>query len=550
RAAPRAEHGASSAPLPCPRAGGSTTAAPVDAALSEAEISRALELMAALKRVSAHFAVRAVEEILPGEACPSWAGLSSAGVLPEYEPLLGVLLEVAEEYGLVAGADAFRSGGACRILSPGRPEEAVRALAAGPLGRGPELTAYGMCGRRLPDVLTGRCDPLELLFSESGRYLTEELYTSSLQSEVAHRALRSAVRALAGTWPARRTLRVLEVGAGTGATTRVVAPHLPRERTRYLFTDVSESFFPRARGRLAAHDFIECRTLDLNRDPREQGYAEGSFDVVIASNVLHATEDVRGALGRLSFLLADDGHLLLHEMHDTAACALVFGLLKSFWNRTDLTERPRTPLLPRGRWRELLKETGFGDVAHTDVGGGLERVASVISARRAPRPHAVAVRPPLPRAGEKSAWIIVGEPDCGISAGLAESLETAGGTVLRTGPDAGPGEWTGLPAGGDPDASAVTVVLVTGSDVQPPGAAASTARQVTDRCVRYTATLRNASSLLSRLPSDVSRALWLVAPTAGATPAPEPASVPAAAAWGAARSLANEHSRIAVRRLA
>ncbi|PAM99416.1 hypothetical protein CJI59_22990, partial [Streptomyces sp. Alain-F2R5] len=386
--------------------------------------------------------------------------------------------------------------------------------------------------------------------SESGRYLTEELYTSSLQSEVAHRALRSAVRALAGTWPARRTLRVLEVGAGTGATTRVVAPHLPRERTRYLFTDVSESFFPRARGRLAAHDFIECRTLDLNRDPREQGYAEGSFDVVIASNVLHATEDVRGALGRLSFLLADDGHLLLHEMHDTAACALVFGLLKSFWNRTDLTERPRTPLLPRGRWRELLKETGFGDVAHTDVGGGLERVASVISARRAPRPHAVAVRPPLPRAGEKSAWIIVGEPDCGISAGLAESLETAGGTVLRTGPDAGPGEWTGLPAGGDPDASAVTVVLVTGSDVQPPGAAASTARQVTDRCVRYTATLRNASSLLSRLPSDVSRALWLVAPTAGATPAPEPASVPAAAAWGAARSLANEHSRIAVRRLA
>ncbi|MFI0040556.1 SDR family NAD(P)-dependent oxidoreductase [Streptomyces mutabilis] len=550
RAAPRAEHGASSAPLPRPRAGGSTTAAPVDAALSEAEISRALELMAALKRVSAHFAVRAVEEILPGEACPSWAGLSGAGVLPEYEPLLGVLLEVAEEYGLVAGADAFRSGGACRILSPGRPEEAVRALAAGPLGRGPELTAYGMCGRRLPDVLTGRCDPLELLFSESGRYLTEELYTSSLQSEVAHRALRSAVRALVGTWPARRTLRVLEVGAGTGATTRVVAPHLPRERTRYLFTDVSESFFPRARGRLAAHDFIECRTLDLNRDPREQGYAEGSFDVVIASNVLHATEDVRGALGRLSFLLADDGHLLLQEMHDTAACALVFGLLKSFWNRTDLTERPRTPLLPRGRWRELLKETGFGDVAHTDVGGGLERVASVISARRAPRPHAVAVRPPLPRAGEKSAWIIVGEPDCGISAGLAESLETAGGTVLRTVPDAGPGEWMGLPAGGDPDASAVTVVLVTGSDVQPPGAAASTARQVTDRCVRYTATLRNASSLLSRLPSDVSRALWLVAPTAGATPAPEPASVPAAAAWGAARSLANEHSRIAVRRLA
>ncbi|MFC8870218.1 SDR family NAD(P)-dependent oxidoreductase [Streptomyces sp. NPDC057148] len=549
RSAPRPEHGVASVPLPNPRAGQTATAAPVDVVLSESETHQALELTEALKRVTAHFALRAVEEILPGEACPTWAGLSGAGVLPEYEPLLGVLLEVAEEYGLVAGADAFRTGGACRVLSPGRPEETVRALAAGPLRRGPELTAYGMCGRRLPDVLTGRCDPLELLFSESGRYLTEELYTSSLQSEAAHRALRSAVRALAGTWPAHRPLRVLEVGAGTGATTRVVAPDLPHERTHYAFTDVSESFFPRARGRLAAHDFIEYRTLDLNRDPREQGWTEGSFDVVIASNVLHATEDVRGALGRLSFLLTDDGHLLLQEMHDTAACALVFGLLKSFWGRTDLAERPRTPLLPRERWRELLKETGFGDVAHTDVGSGLERVASVLSARRAPRPRATAV-PPLPRAGEGSAWIVVGEPDCALSAGLAASLEAAGGTVLRTGPDTGPGAWTGLLAGAGPDASTVAVVLVTDPGAPCPGATASTAREITDRCVRYTAALRDASALLSRLPSDVSRALWLLAPTAGARPAPEPASVPAAAAWGAARSLANEHARITVRRLA
>ncbi|MTE22443.1 SDR family NAD(P)-dependent oxidoreductase [Streptomyces sp. TRM43335] len=549
RAAPRPGHVAAAAPLPHPRAGGAAAAAPVEVLLSEAETSRGLELTDALKRVTAHFAVRAVEEVLPGRTRLTWAELSGAGVLPEYEPLLGVLLEVAEEYGLVAGTDAFRAGGACRVLSPGRPEETVRALATGPLRRGPELAAYGMCGQRLPDVLTGRCDPLELLFSESGRYLTEELYTSSFQSEAAHRAMRSEVRALVGAWPADRPLRVLEVGAGTGATTRAVVPHLPRERTRYVFTDVSESFFPRARGRLAAHDFVEYRVLDLNRDPQEQGCAEGSFDVVIASNVLHATEDVRSTLGRLSFLLADDGHLLVQETHDTAACALVFGVLKSFWTRTDLTERPRTPLLPRERWRELLKETGFGDVTHADVGGGLERVASVLSARRAPRPGAIGAEP-LPRVPEDSAWIVVGEPGCDVSAGLAALLEVAGGRVCRIGPDAGPGIRAGLLPGGGPDASAVTVVLVTDSGTPRPGTAAPTAREVTARSVRYTAMLRNASALLSRLPSDVSRSLWLVAPAAGATPAPEPAAVPAAAAWGAARSLANEHARITVRRLA
>ncbi|MBD0422636.1 SDR family NAD(P)-dependent oxidoreductase [Streptomyces sp. TRM S81-3] len=542
RAAPRPGRTGEAFPLPHPRAGGATPPAVV---LSESETRRGRDLMDALKRVTAHFAVRAVEEILPGSARFTWAELSGAGVLPEYEPLLGVLLEVAEEHGLVAGADAFRSGDACRVLAPGRPGETVRSLADGPLRRGPELTAYGMCGQRLPDILTGRCDPLELLFSESGRHLTEELYTSSLQSEAAHRAIRSCVRALAGAWPADRPLRVLEVGAGTGATTRAVAPHLPRERTQYVFTDVSESFFPRARARLTAHDFIEYRTLDLNADPQEQGCAEGAFDLVLASNVLHATEDVRAALGRLSYLLADGGHLLVQEIHDTAACALVFGVLKSFWNRTDLAERPHTPLLPQARWRELLTETGFGDVAHADAGGELARVASVLRARRTPRPGAVAVPPP-PQAPADSAWIVAGEPDCDLSAGLAAALTAAGGTVHRTGPDAPAGAWAGLPGGGA-DATSVTAVLVTDTD---PGASELTPLEATTRSVRYAAALRDASAMLSRLPSDISRSLWLVAPTHGATPQPEPATVPAAATWGTARSLANEHPRIAVRRLA
>ncbi|MEW1601105.1 SDR family NAD(P)-dependent oxidoreductase [Streptomyces sp. NPDC093808] len=546
RAAPRPGHAGAADPLPRPRADGAASATSPVVVLSESETRRGLAVVDALKQMTAHFAVRAVEEILPGGERFTWAGLSGAGVLPEYEPLLGVLLEVAEEHGLVAGADAFRSGSACRILSPGRPGETVRSLAAGPLRRGPELAAYGMCGQRLPDILTGRCDPLELLFSESGRHLTEELYTSSLQSEAAHRALRSCVRALAEAWPADRPLRVLEVGAGTGATTRVVTPHLPRGRTQYVFTDVSESFFPRARARLAAHDFIEYRTLDLNRDPREQGCAEGSFDLVLASNVLHATEDVRAALGGLSFLLADGGHLLVQEMHDTAACALVFGVLKSFWSRTDLAERPRTPLLPQARWRELLRETGFGDVTHADAGGRLARVASVLSARRAHRPGAVAP-PPLPRAPEGSAWIVAAEPDCDLAAGLAEALTTAGGTVRRIGPDAAAGTWAGLLPGGDPQASTVTVVLVTDTD---PGASTPTAREAVARSARYTAALRNASALLSRLPQALSPSLWLVAPADGAAPAPEPVTVPAAAAWGTARSLANEHARITVRRLA
>ncbi|MFJ8754508.1 SDR family NAD(P)-dependent oxidoreductase [Streptomyces sp. NPDC102441] len=546
-AVPRPHRGGPVTLLPRPRSDDSeVSAAAPEAVLSEAETHRGLELIDGLKLLTAHFAVRAVEEILPGGASFTWADLSGAGVLAEYEPLLGVLLEVAEKHGLVAGTDAYRSGGKCRLLSPARPVQVVGSLAAGALRRGPELAAYGMCGQRLPEILTGRCDPLELLFSESGRHLTEELYTSSLQSEVANRAIRSCVRALVETWPADRPLRVLEVGAGTGATTRAVLPHLPRQRTQYVFTDVSESFFPRARAKLAAYDFVEYRALDLNHDPQEQGCTEGSFDLVLASNVLHATEDVRASLRRLSHLLADGGHLLVQEMHDTATCALVFGLLKSFWNRTDLAERPDTPLLALPRWRELLRESDFGDMMPAHIDGDLAQVASAFVAQRASRAGTVAV-PPLPQAPSGSAWFVAGEPDCELSAGLAATLTAVGGAVHTTGLDTTADIWTGLLPSGDPATSSVTVVLVIDTD---PGASTLTAREATARSVRYAAALRAVATAMSRMPSDIPRALWLVTPTEGATPAPEPATVPAAAAWGMARSLANEHARTAVRRLA
>nr|WP_237331333.1 SDR family NAD(P)-dependent oxidoreductase [Streptomyces mexicanus] len=355
--------------------------------------------------------------------------------------------------------------------------------------------------------------------------------------------MRSRVCALTEAWAADRPLRILEVGAGTGATTRAVLPHLPRQHTQYVFTDVSESFFARARTKLAAWDFVEYRPLDLDRDPREQGYHEGSFDLVLASNVLHATADVRASLGRLSFLLADGGHLLVQEMHDTAACALVFGVLKSFWSRTDLAERPDTPLLPLPDWRRLLRETGFGDVQDTRADGDLAEVASVFCARRAPRAHTAAV-PPLPQAPSGSVWLVAGEPDGELPSALSAALATVGGTVHTLGPDTG--AWTvPLTAVGSP--ASVTAVLVTDTD---PGAGALTPSEATARSVRYAAALRTLASALTRLPSGIPRSLWLIAPTDGGVPAPEPATVPAAAAWGMARSLANEHAGITVRRLA
>jgi hypothetical protein len=85
-------------------------------------------------------------------------------------------------------------------------------------------------------------------------------------------------------------LRILEIGAGTGGTTARALAGLKSDSgerlySSYVFTDISTLFFDSARQRFEAYDNIEYRGLDISRDPQEQGFEAGAYDLVIASNV-------------------------------------------------------------------------------------------------------------------------------------------------------------------------------------------------------------------------------------------------------------------------
>ncbi|MEU2512373.1 SDR family NAD(P)-dependent oxidoreductase [Streptomyces syringium] len=506
----------------------------------EEAVLRGIAMLADLKRLTAHYTYRALTEMAPDHTSITWGDLEAAGVLPAYRPLLDVLVAVAQDHGLLTGADSFRTGGPCRPASGRVPQ--ISELFTDTLLRGPEAAVFGLCGRWLPDVLTGRCDPLELMFSESGRHLIEELYTSSAQCWAGNLLFATCLESLVGLWPAGRPLRILEVGAGTGSTTAAVLPHLPQQRVQYVFTDVSEAFFPRARARLAAYDFVEYRTLDLDRDPAEQGWYEGSFDIVIAANVLHATQDVRRSLHHLAHLLADGGYLFAQEVHDVTAYALVFGLLTSFWNRTDIEERPTTPLLPQDRWHELLLESGFSRTLFPSAEGRLKELLSRFSGFLGQRERRAAPLPPPPLPSADSRWIIAARPGCPLAPELAGALTAAGATVRITGPGTDEESWN-VPD----DTSSVTAVLLADTDTD---AAAVSAQEAVTRSTCYAAALRAFATATAHLPAATPRALWLVAPADSRSPSYEPSTVAAAAAWGMARTLANEHPDVTVRRLA
>ncbi|GLI78239.1 type I iterative PKS [Penicillium ochrochloron] len=163
---------------------------------------------------------------------------------------------------------------------------------------------------------------------------------------------------------ANPTLRVLEVGAGTGGTTELALDGLtqsegPRLYSRYCYTDISAGFFPAARERFRGYHGVDFAVLDISQDPLSQGFEAQEFDIVIASNVLHATPEIGIALRHVRKLLAPGGRLVLQELcPEVRFINYVMGILPGWWIG-DKDSRGDEPFVSPERWSIELQNSGF-----------------------------------------------------------------------------------------------------------------------------------------------------------------------------------------------
>jgi acyl transferase domain-containing protein/acyl carrier protein/predicted O-methyltransferase YrrM len=227
-----------------------------------------------------------------------------------------------------------------------------------------EIVLHQRTSLHLAEVLSGRIDPLDLLFPDGSLDDLERFYVEGGDFPVQHELIRTAIAKAIASLPPRRALRVLEVGAGTGSLTRVLLPALPADRTEYVFTDVGPAFLAAAKRRFAEYPFVEFQTFDVEQAPAGQGVPAGGFDLVLATDVLHATADLRQTLANLASCLADGGLLMFLELLPRRhAWDNLFGLLPGWWKFRDLPLRSHSPLLDRGPWLTLLADCGFRDGA-------------------------------------------------------------------------------------------------------------------------------------------------------------------------------------------
>ena len=315
----------------------------------------------ALDALSAAFIVRALADLgchlREGDRFSTAELAASCGIRGGHTKLFDRILAILAEDGYLAA----EAGAWTVVRAPQRQEP--EALARQMLAEFPEcraeVTLTARCASGLASVLRGAIDPMQLLFPDGSLEQTESLYERAPVFRVFNDLIAEAVLSAVASLPVDRPLRVLEIGAGTGSTCASVLPGLPADRTEYVFTDVSAAFLSRAQQKFRDYAFVRYRTLDIERDPVAQGFEAGSFDLVIASNVLHATVDLSKTLSRVRPLLADRGMLLLLEgTRQQRFGDLTVGLTDGWWAYADAGLRSYA-LMPANRWLELLNRSGF-----------------------------------------------------------------------------------------------------------------------------------------------------------------------------------------------
>jgi len=217
------------------------------------------------------------------------------------------------------------------------------------------------CGKDLAAILTGQTSALETLFPGGAFDRAEDIYERAPLSAYFSSLARAALEGFLRTGRPD-TLRVLEIGAGTGATTSALLPALPPETTAYYFTDVSGLFLHHAERKFADYPFVRYGHFDIECDGETDSYPKGSFDVIVATNVLHATKDLRRTAAHVRALLAPGGILILCESTSYLPWFDITTALIEGWQRFDDGLRDDHPLIDSEAWKALLEGSGFDRV--------------------------------------------------------------------------------------------------------------------------------------------------------------------------------------------
>jgi hybrid polyketide synthase/nonribosomal peptide synthetase ACE1 len=161
------------------------------------------------------------------------------------------------------------------------------AVACEPYSHVIDMKLLREIGENLIDIVRGDKQAIEVGMKDG---MLSEFYSDGMGMQENTAYLARLVKQIAHRYP---HMNILEVGAGTGGVTKRIFQETRHRFASYNFTDISSGFFEAAR---QVPQFEPClskmnfEVLDISKDPCQQGFTEHSYDLIIASAVIHASK--------------------------------------------------------------------------------------------------------------------------------------------------------------------------------------------------------------------------------------------------------------------
>lgn len=227
-----------------------------------------------------------------------------------------------------------------------------------------KLTFY--TGSNLAEVLTGETDGIKLIFgTPEGRELVTGLYAEWPINRLYYKQMEDFLsRLISKLDMSEGPIKILEMGGGTGGTTKWLVPLLASLNVpvEYTFTDLGPSFVAAARKKFKHHPFMKFRAHDIEKVPADD--LIGTQHIIVASNAVHATHSLRVSGSNIRKALRPDGFLMMVEMTGTLYWVdMIFGLFEGWWFFDDGREHAVTH---EKLWEKELQAVGYGHVDWTD----------------------------------------------------------------------------------------------------------------------------------------------------------------------------------------
>lgn len=311
------------------------------------------------------------------------ASLKSGQRLPrvQYDPKHNLLMDQLHE--VLKDASLVTSDGGLLIRTDKPVDETPSVLLFQEILRAyphhaSEHKLLNITGSRLAECLTGAADPLQLLFRrKEDKELLEDVYTNGPMYKAITKLLASFLQKAFTLDQDQGTFHILELGGGTGGTTKHIVDFLSKRGVpfTYTFTDISGSLVTAAKKKFAGQIYMEYRVLDIEKQPPAEYLHR--FHTVISTNCIHATRNLQTSTANILKMLRPDGFVSLVEFtRNIFWFDLVFGLLEGWWLYQDGRKHV---LASESFWDRSMRAAGFEHVTWTNGSSEEARTLRIIA---------------------------------------------------------------------------------------------------------------------------------------------------------------------------